>query len=149
MPAAATRRTTSPGIGDGSGRSTGSSCRGPVRRTARTVSEGRARVWARTWSGDGTIAAMTEATAGFFGPGSVSWRVHGETTVLFGGARAPLMQAAHPLVIAGARETGFYERNPWARLERTLRLTYSITFGTKDDARAAATRIHEGHRAVH
>jgi len=92
---------------------------------------------------------MTEATAGFFGPGSVSWRVHGETTVLFGGARALLMQAAHPLVIAGARETGFYERNPWARLERTLRLTYSITFGTKDEARAAAARINEVHRGVH
>jgi len=41
---------------------------------------------------------------GFFGPESVSWRVHGETTVLFGGARALLMQAAHPLVIAGARQ---------------------------------------------
>jgi len=92
---------------------------------------------------------MTEATAGFFGPGSVSWRVHGETTVLFGGARAILMQAAHPLVIAGARATGFYERNPWARLERTLRLTYSITFGTAVEARAAAERINEVHRMVH
>ena len=37
--------------------------------------------------------------------------------MLFGGARAVLMQAAHPLVIAGARETGFYERNPWKRLQ--------------------------------
>ena len=92
---------------------------------------------------------MTRATDGFFGPDSVSWRVHGETTVLFGGARALLMQAAHPLVIAGARATGFYERNPWARLERTLRLTYSITFGTVDEARAAADRINEVHRGVH
>ena len=92
---------------------------------------------------------MTEATEGFFGPGSLSWRVHGETTVLFGGARALLMQAAHPLVIAGARATGFYERNPWARLERTLRLTYSITFGTAGEARAAADRINEVHRTVH
>ncbi|MGZ4212965.1 MAG: oxygenase MpaB family protein [Actinomycetota bacterium] len=85
---------------------------------------------------------------GFFGPESVSWRVHRETTVLFGGARALLMQAAHPLVIAGARETGFYERDPWRRLERTLQLTYRITFGTRAEAEAAADRINAVHRRV-
>lgn len=85
---------------------------------------------------------------GFFGPDSVSWQVHREVTVLFGGARAVLMQAAHPLVIAGARETGFYERNPWRRLQRTLILTYTITFGTKDEARAAADRINEIHARI-
>src|SRR5439155_11010733 len=87
--------------------------------------------------------------AGLFGPGSVSWRVHRETTVLFGGARALLMQPAHPLVIAGARETGFYERNPWKRLERTLQLTYTITFGSRSQAQEAAARINTVHRGVH
>lgn len=85
---------------------------------------------------------------GLFGPESVSWRVHRETTVLFGGARAILMHAAHPLVIAGARETRFYERNPWRRLERTLMLTYAITFGTTGEANRAAQRINEVHRGV-
>jgi uncharacterized protein (DUF2236 family) len=85
---------------------------------------------------------------GYFGPGSVSWQVHREVTVLFGGARAVLMQAAHPLVIAGARETGFYERNPWKRLQRTLILTYTITFGTKAEADAAARRINEVHARI-
>jgi uncharacterized protein (DUF2236 family) len=85
---------------------------------------------------------------GFFGPDSVSWRVHRETTVLFGGARALLMQAAHPLVIAGARESGFYERNPWKRLERTLALTYTITFGNRAEALHAAERINGVHRRV-
>src|SRR5438105_1520477 len=87
--------------------------------------------------------------AGYFGPSSVSWQVHRELTVLFGGARALLMQAAHPLVIAGARETGFYERNPWKRLERTLMLTYAITFGTREDADRAAARINDVHSRVH
>jgi uncharacterized protein (DUF2236 family) len=86
---------------------------------------------------------------GFFGSDSVSWQVHRETTVLFGGARALLMQAAHPLVIAGARKTGFYERNPWKRLQRTLQLTYALTFGTKEEALAAARHINEVHRGVH
>jgi len=88
------------------------------------------------------------ADLGYFGPDSVSWQVHREVTVLFGGARAVLMQAAHPLVIAGARETGFYERNPWRRLQRTLMLTYTITFGTKAQAEAAAERINEVHARV-
>ncbi len=88
------------------------------------------------------------ADIGYFGPDSVSWRVHREVTVLFGGARAVLLQAAHPLVIAGARETGFYERNPWKRLQRTLMLTYAITFGTKSEAHAAAERINDVHARV-
>jgi uncharacterized protein (DUF2236 family) len=91
---------------------------------------------------------MTSSDLGYFGPDSVSWRVHREVTVLFGGARAVLMQAAHPLVIAGARETGFYERNPWRRLQRTLVLTYTITFGSRAEADAAAERINEVHARV-
>lgn len=85
---------------------------------------------------------------GFFGPESTSWRVHREVTVLFGGARAVLMQAAHPLVIAGARETGFFERNPWRRLQRTLILTYTLTFGMRAEARVAAERINELHARI-
>jgi uncharacterized protein (DUF2236 family) len=85
---------------------------------------------------------------GYFGPDSVSWQVHREVTVLFGGARAVLMQAAHPLVIAGARDSGFYERNPWRRLQRTLILTYAITFGTKTQAQTAADQINEVHARI-
>jgi uncharacterized protein (DUF2236 family) len=85
---------------------------------------------------------------GYFGPNSISWRVHREVTVLFGGARALLLQAAHPLVIAGARETGFYERNPWRRLQRTLMLTYTLTFGTRAEADAAARRINDIHGRI-
>ncbi len=85
---------------------------------------------------------------GYFGPDSVSWQVHKEVTVLFGGARALLMQAAHPLVVAGANQTGMYERNPWKRLQRTLILTYAMTFGTKAEAHAAADRINDVHTRI-
>src|SRR5262245_34795819 len=89
------------------------------------------------------------ADLGYFGPDSVSWQVHREVTVLFGGARAVLMQAAHPLVIAGARETGFYERDPWRRLQRTLILTYALTFGSVAEAHRAADRINQVHERIH
>src|SRR5206468_11136507 len=91
---------------------------------------------------------LSQREAGLFGPGSASWQVNRETTVLFGGARALLMQAAHPLVLAGARHTGFYEHNAWKRLERTLQLTYAITFGTREEALEAARRINAAHENV-
>jgi len=85
---------------------------------------------------------------GFFGPDSVTWQVNREFTVLFGGARALLMHAAHPLVSAGARQTAMYQRNPWARLLRTLSLQNAVTFGTKDEAQEAADRINKLHRII-
>jgi uncharacterized protein (DUF2236 family) len=85
---------------------------------------------------------------GYFGPDSVSWQVHREVTVLFGGARALLLQAAHPLVIAGANQTGMYERDPWKRLQRTLVLQYTLTFGSKAEAHAAAERINDVHERI-
>lgn len=90
----------------------------------------------------------SRSDSGYFGPESVSWQVHREVTVLFGGARALLMQAAHPLVVAGANQTGMYERNPWKRLQRTLILTYTLTFGTKAEAHAAADKINEVHTRI-
>jgi uncharacterized protein (DUF2236 family) len=95
------------------------------------------------------VSTRSRPQAGLFGPDSVSWQVHREVTVLFGGARALLMHAAHPLVLAGARQTGFYERNPWKRLERTLQLQFTITFGTHQDAMDAAERINRAHEDVH
>jgi uncharacterized protein (DUF2236 family) len=95
------------------------------------------------------MSERTRSAAGLFGPESVSWQVHREVTVLFGGARALLMHAAHPLVLAGARQTGFYEKNPWKRLERTLQLQFTITFGTQEEAAAAAERINRVHDGVH
>jgi uncharacterized protein (DUF2236 family) len=91
----------------------------------------------------------TDRDVGYFGPGSVSWQVDREVTVLFGGARALLLQAAHPLVVAGVNQTGMYERNPWKRLQRTLVLTYAITFGTREQAQKAADKINEVHARIH
>ena len=41
-----------------------------------------------------------------------------------------------------------YERNPWKRLQRTLILTYTLTFGTKAEAHAAADKINEVHTRI-
>src|SRR4029453_815093 len=92
----------------------------------------------KCWTGSrpavGVLDAQARAPAivepmalapGLFGPDSVSWRVKREATVMLGGARALLMHSAHPLVVAGDRQTGMYANQPWRRLERTLRQTYT------------------------
>ena len=85
---------------------------------------------------------------GYFGPNSIMWKVNKEITVLFGGARALLMHAAHPLIAAGARQTSFYQRDPWKRLIRTLSLQNSVTFGTKEEADESALRINKLHEVI-
>ena len=85
---------------------------------------------------------------GYFGPDSMMWKVNKEITVLFGGARALLMHAAHPLIAAGARQNSFYQRDPWKRLIRTLSLQNSVTFGTKSEADESAHRINKLHEVI-
>ena len=85
---------------------------------------------------------------GYFGPQSMKWKINKEITVLFGGARALLMHAAHPLIAAGARQTSFYQRDPWKRLIRTLSLQNSVTFGTKQEADDSAHRINKLHEVI-
>ena len=85
---------------------------------------------------------------GYFGNNSMMWKVNKEITVLFGGARALLMHAAHPLIAAGARQTSFYQRDPWKRLIRTLSLQNSVTFGTKEEADDSAHRINKLHEVI-
>ena len=88
------------------------------------------------------------ADPGYFGPDSMMWKVNKEITVLFGGARALLMHAAHPLIAAGARQTSFYQRDPWKRLIRTLSLQNSVTFGTVIEADESANRINKLHEVI-
>ena len=89
-----------------------------------------------------------QGDTGYFGPQSMMWKVNKEITVLFGGARALLMHAAHPLIAAGARQTSFYQRDPWKRLIRTLSLQNSVTFGTKSEADESAHRINKLHEVI-
>ena len=88
------------------------------------------------------------ADPGYFGPESMMWKINREITVLFGGARALLMHAAHPLIAAGARQTSFYQRDPWKRLIRTLSLQNSVTFGTIIEADESANRINKLHEVI-
>lgn len=85
---------------------------------------------------------------GLYGPDSVAWKTNRETALLLGGPRALLLQLAHPLVAAGVREHSDYAKDPYGRLQRTLRYTLAMVFGTEEEAREAAGDVNASHVKV-
>lgn len=85
---------------------------------------------------------------GLFAPDAVVRRVDGELVLLLGGPRALLMQLAHPMVARGVAEHSGFRSDPFARLERTLAAVSTIVFGTEEQARATAARVHTIHERV-
>jgi uncharacterized protein (DUF2236 family) len=90
-----------------------------------------------------------EDRLGFFGPESVSWRIHSDPTFSVGGLRALLLQALHPVAMDGvARFSGGFREAPWPRLIRTAAYVDTLTFGTRTDAVRAVTQVRGIHRRL-
>lgn len=85
---------------------------------------------------------------GLIGPGSVSWRVVGDVSVLVGGVRALLVQAAHPEVVAGVADHSRYREDPLGRLSRTSAYVTATTFGAMAEVEQAVTLVRRAHRRV-
>jgi uncharacterized protein (DUF2236 family) len=86
---------------------------------------------------------------GFFGPDSVSWRVHSDPTFSVGGLRALLLQALHPVAMDGvAKFSGGFKEEPWPRLIRTATYVDTLIFGTRTEAGRAAARVRGIHRRL-
>lgn len=85
---------------------------------------------------------------GLFGPDSVTWRVLREPMLILAGARALLMQAAHPHVAQGAIDHSAYAADPFGRLMRTYVWAGTVAFGTTAEARAASAGVNRLHRKV-
>ena len=90
-----------------------------------------------------------EDLAGFFGPDSVTWRIHSDPTFSVGGLRALLLQALHPVAMDGvAKFSGGFKDEPWPRLIRTATYVDTLTFGTRTEAVRAAARVRGIHRRL-
>lgn len=86
------------------------------------------------------------------GPDAVSWRIHREVALLAGWGRAILLQLAHPLVAQGVADHSSFLREPSGhvrRLRRTLGAMLALTFGSDEEADAAAAHINRIHDRVH
>jgi uncharacterized protein (DUF2236 family) len=90
----------------------------------------------------------TDGDDGWFGPGSTIWAVHADAATLVGGIRALLVQAMHPVVLAGFDEHSDYREDPESRLQRTAAFVTITTFGTSAQAEAACDRVRRAHAPV-
>jgi uncharacterized protein (DUF2236 family) len=86
---------------------------------------------------------------GYFGPESATWKIYSEVIINIGGARAILMQLAHPLVAMGVCEHSSYMSNPFGRARDTFMLGQMLNFGSAQTARQAARTINRLHQHVH
>src|SRR5487761_1113920 len=59
------------------------------------------------------------ADDGFFGPGSVTWRVSTDPGTPIAGLRSLMMQALHPLAMAGVDQHSDWRQDPVGRLAAT------------------------------
>ncbi|NKQ10289.1 oxygenase MpaB family protein [Pseudomonas sp. SST3] len=86
---------------------------------------------------------------GLFGPNSVCWRVHGDfTSMLIGGISALLLQALHPLALAGVWDHSNFREDLLGRLRRTGQFISATTFGSRADAERLIERVRSIHQKV-
>ena len=86
---------------------------------------------------------------GLFGPDSVSWQVHGDfTSMLIGGISALLLQALHPLALAGVWDHSNFREDLLGRLRRTGQFISGTTYGSRADADWLIDKVKTIHLKV-
>src|SRR5580692_6304437 len=85
---------------------------------------------------------------GFFGPASVTWRMSADLASPVAGLRSLLMQALHPLAMAGVDQHSGWRRDPVGRLAATTTYLTTVTFGDRAAASQAAARVRRIHDHV-
>jgi uncharacterized protein (DUF2236 family) len=88
------------------------------------------------------------ADDGFFGPDSVTWRVSTDLSGVVAGLRSLLMQALHPLAMAGVDQHSDWREDPVGRLAATSAYVTTVTFGERGVAERAAARVRRIHEHV-
>ena len=87
--------------------------------------------------------------AGYFGPDSIAWRVHGDfTSMMIGGVTALLLQMLHPRALAGVWDHSNFREDMRGRLRRTARFIAGTTYGSTDEADAIIAHVQEIHDHV-
>ena len=96
------------------------------------------------------VAGVPEHPAddGFFGPASVTWRLSTDLSGLVAGLRALLLQALHPLTMAGVDQHSHWRRDPVGRLAATSAYLTTISFGDRAAAERTAARVRRIHEHV-
>src|ERR1700735_4163556 len=89
-----------------------------------------------------------DAGNGFFGPGSVTWRVNRESAVFLGAGRAALLQLAHPWVAVALAQHSNLLNDAVGRFHSTFRVVYTMLFGTRSQALEASKHLYQRHTSI-
>jgi uncharacterized protein (DUF2236 family) len=96
--------------------------------------------------GERPVPASDDA---LFAPGSVIRRVHGDvTSMMVGGIAALLTQMLHPAALAGVWDHSDVAEDQLGRLRRTARFIAVTTFGQRDSALSAISKVNRIHQQV-
>jgi uncharacterized protein (DUF2236 family) len=86
---------------------------------------------------------------GLFGPDSVTWKVHADFPSMMAGGLASLMlQALHPLALAGVWDHSAFRTDTLGRLRNTTAFVGRTTYAPRAPAEAAIDRVLEIHHKV-
>jgi uncharacterized protein (DUF2236 family) len=85
---------------------------------------------------------------GIFGPASLTWRIDREAAIFLGAGRALLLQLAHPWVASAIAQHSATFADPIGRFHRTFHVIFTMVFGSRDQALAAARRLHRRHAMI-
>lgn len=86
---------------------------------------------------------------GLFGPDSVTWKVHADFPSMMAGGLASLMlQALHPLALAGVWDHSAFRTDTLGRLRNTTAFVGRTTYAPRAPAEAAIEHVLEIHHAV-
>ena len=91
------------------------------------------------------------ADDGFFGPSSVAWRLGTDLSGPVSGLRSLLLQALHPLAMAGVDQHSQWRQDPAGRLAATFGYVTTVTYGdraTAEKVSAVVRRVHEHVRGT-
>jgi len=82
---------------------------------------------------------------GLFGPKSLVWRVNRDRSFPLAGMRSLMIQALHPLAMAGVAQHSNWRQDPFGRLAATSGYVLTTTYGDTESALAAATWVRKIH----
>jgi uncharacterized protein (DUF2236 family) len=116
--------------------------------TAEPYAAAAADLVARSAAAYASAVPEEPADDGFFGPASVTWRVGGDLSAPVAGLRSLLMQALHPLAMAGVDQHSGWRRDPVGRLAATSAYTTTVTYGDRESAERVAGRVRAIHEHV-
>lgn len=86
---------------------------------------------------------------GYFGPQSVTWRIHGDPVVaMVGGVRALFLQALLPEAVTLLYARSEFRDDPWPRLGGTIAYLSTVSFAPRAEADAVAARVRDVHRRL-